>query len=222
MLGKGVCALSFALGPDNFGSNKTARVFSAVKTSCLFAGRNFQGIFNDCVTKIRTIFEWHCMPTVQPLGEVVWLASGCFPALPSVRRQGGDEWVVGLVPFSSQKVLMLKSKHFLCQRPVTKPVISLLGRLAGWWILHVVLRVRIWWGCCLMLEFQTQTVGENTNVWALTLLLFSHRCSGEAPLLSALISSFALDLLLFLFEEALGPKINWGPCVQLAERGTTA
>lgn len=37
-----------------------------------------------------------------------------------------------------------------------------------------------------MLEFQTQTVGENTNVSALTLLLFSHSRSGEAPLLPVL------------------------------------
>lgn len=49
---RGVCALGFALGPDNFCSNKTARVLSAVQTSCLFAGRNFQGILDDCVTQI--------------------------------------------------------------------------------------------------------------------------------------------------------------------------
>lgn len=125
---RGVRALGFALGPDNFCSNKTARVLSAVQTSCLFAGRNFQGILDDCVTQIWTICEWHCTQTAQPLGEVVWLPSGCFLALPSVRRQRpGDRRMVGFVPFSSQKVWMLKSKHFLCQRPVLKPVISLLA-----------------------------------------------------------------------------------------------
>lgn len=119
---RGVC-IGFALGPDNFCSNRTARVFSAVKTSCLFAGRNFQGLFNDCVTEIWTIFEWHCILTAQPLGGAVGLASGCFPALPPCGGKGWRRTNGGISSFQFSE--MLKSKHFLCQRPVTKPVISL-------------------------------------------------------------------------------------------------
>lgn len=121
---RGVC-IGFALGPDNFCSNKTAHVFSAVKTSCLFAGRNFQGIFSDCVTEIRTIFEWHCIPTVQPPGEVVWLASGCFPVLPPVRRQG-LETSGGISSFQFSESLNAEVQTFLVPETVPKPVISLL------------------------------------------------------------------------------------------------
>lgn len=125
---RGVCALGFALGPDNFCSNKTARVLSAVQTSCLFAGRNFQGILDDCVTQIWTIC-WMALYTDSPASRRSGLAA--FRMLPGPpfgeEARPGDKQMVGFVPFSSQKVWMLKSKHFLCQRPVLKPVISLLA-----------------------------------------------------------------------------------------------
>lgn len=129
---KSVCALSFASGPDNFCSSKTAHILSAVKTSCLFAGRNFQGILHDCVTEMWTISQWRCMQTAQPCSG--WLLDASEPSF-SKGAKPGDKQMVGSVLFSSQKVWMLKSRHFLCQRPV----ISLLedeqdgGFYMRWW-----------------------------------------------------------------------------------------
>lgn len=151
------------------------------------------------------------------------LASFWMLPCPPFGEEARRRWMSGgISSFQFSESFNAEVQTFLVPETCYKACNLTAGRLAGWWILPAVLRVCIWWGCCLMLEFQTQTVGENTNVWALTLLLFSHSWSGEAPLLPALISSFVLDLLLFLFEETLGPKINWGPCVQLAERGTMA
>lgn len=133
--------LSVALGLDNFCSNRTARVFSAVKTPCLFAGRIFRGIFNDSVTEVRTILKWGCIAAVQPLGEEVWLPSGCFPALPSVRnevwRQANDE----ISPFQFSESSNAEVQTFLMPESCAKPVMSLLGdeqvgalsgRFGGW------------------------------------------------------------------------------------------
>lgn len=65
------------------------------------------------------------------------------------------------------------------------------------------------WGCCLMLRFQPQAVGENTDVWVL-LLLFSPQFEVE-KLFPALLSSLALNLLLFF--------IIWGGTQTLKKLG---
>lgn len=110
-----VHALSFALGPDNFCSSKTARILSAVKTSCLFAGSSFQGILHGCVSEMWTISQWHCIQAARPCSA--WLLDVSEPSS-SEGAKPGDKQMVGSVLFSCQKVWMLKSKHFLCRRPV--------------------------------------------------------------------------------------------------------
>lgn len=143
MLGKGVCALSFALGPDNFCSNRTARVFSAVKTPCLFAGRNFQGILKSLsVTEIRTIFQWHWVPTGQLLGEVSWIASGCF--FPPSLQWGGkirSQTNGGIRCFQFSEGLNAEVQTFLVPETCYKACNLTARRPPGWWILHAVLRV---------------------------------------------------------------------------------
>lgn len=122
-----MCALSFALGLDNFCSNRTTRIFSAVKTSCLFAGRIFRGIFNHCVTERRTVLEWGCIAAVQPLGEEVWLPSGCFPALPSVRSEVWRQANGGISSFQFSESSNAEVQTFLTPETCAKPVTSLLG-----------------------------------------------------------------------------------------------
>lgn len=142
MLGKGVCALSFALGASNFCSDKTARLSSAVKTSCLFAGRNFQGIFNDCVTEITDNF-WMALYTARPAPRRSCLASFWMLPCPPFGEEArsGDKWMVGLVPFSSQKVLNAEVQTFLMPETCYKACNLTARRLAGWWIWRAVLRV---------------------------------------------------------------------------------
>lgn len=94
---------------------------------------------------------------------------------------------------------MLESKHFLCQRPLPEPGTSLLDEQDGG-----VFPVLLGGGCCLTWNSRPQR-GENSNVPALMSLLFPHSSGkascfsphGEAPLLPALIPSFAVELLLF-------------------------
>lgn len=123
-------------------------------------------------------------------------------------RWGGKAWGQtngGISSFQFSESLNAEVQTFLVPETCSKAC-NLTARSAAWWIYVRFEGVSVTWGCCLMRDYQTQAVGENTNVWTLTLLLFSHRWSGEAPLLPALISSFALHLLLFLYEEALRPQ----------------
>lgn len=99
---------------------------------------------------------------------------------------------------------MLKSKHFLCQRPVTEPCWSSTRRVdfsrrfeGGSGFVRLLPDARV---------SAAPAVGASGNGRALTFLLLPHSWSGEAPLLPALISGFALDPVLFSFEEALDPK----------------
>lgn len=88
MLGKGECASASPRRLITSAATKQPASFSAVKTSCLFAGRNFQGIFNDRVTETWTIFEWRCTPTVRPLGEAVGLLDAALPSFGAAARSG--------------------------------------------------------------------------------------------------------------------------------------
>lgn len=199
---KSVCALSFALGPDNFCSSKTAHILSAVKTSCLFAGRNFQGILHDCVTEMWTISQWRCMQTAQPCSG--WLLDASEPSF-SKGAKPGDKQMVGSVLFSSQKVWMLKSRHFLCQRPV----ISLLedeqdgGFYVRWW--GFICDVR------LLPDAAFSAPSSGWEHWCLSVVtaFFPTVWSGE--LFPALLSSLALNLLLFF--------IIWGGTQTLKKLG---
>lgn len=73
-------------------------------------------------------------------GEVVWLASGCFPALPSVRRQG-LETNGGISSFQFSESLNAEVQTFLVPETCYKACNLTARRLAGWWILREVLRV---------------------------------------------------------------------------------
>lgn len=136
----------------------------------------------------------------QPSLSEKW--SGCLPdaSWPSL-RWGGKAWGQtngGIRSFQFSESLNAEVQTFLVPETCSKAC-NLAASLAAWWISVRFEGVSVLWGCCLMRDFQTQAMGGNTNVWALTLLLFSHRWSGEAPLLPSSYLEFCFTSIAFFF-----------------------
>lgn len=95
MLGKGVCAHSaLPWGLITSAATKQPASYLLYKRLVSLQGEIFKEYSMIVLLRYEQFVEWHCTQTAQPLGEVVWLPSGYFPALPSVRRQGlgTNEW----------------------------------------------------------------------------------------------------------------------------------
>lgn len=201
MLGKGVCAHSaLPWGLITSAATKQPASYLLYKRLVSLQGE----IFKEYSMIVLLRYEQFVNGIVhrQPSLSEKW--SGCLPdaSRPSL-RWGGKAWGQtngGIRSFQFSESLNAEVQTFLVPETCSKAC-NLAASLAACWISVRFEGVSVPWGCCLMRDFQTQAVGGNTNVWALTLLLFSHRWSGEAPLLLALISSFALHLLLFFYTR---------------------